>query len=137
MPHSDWPQTLRGHPGSLFAAALLTIFAAATNLQAQVFTSVTELDLPTGPGAQAPDLFASKDGRITLVWSAPDDAGFAVRMTTGNATGWGPVKTITASRKLFVNWADFPSIAVLDDGTIAAHWLQENGPSSYDYDLNI
>jgi hypothetical protein len=38
---------------------------------------------------------------------------------------------------LFVNWADFPSMVILDDGTMAAHWLEKSGPSPYEYDVRM
>jgi hypothetical protein len=36
-----------------------------------------------------------------------------------------------------VNWADFPSVAVLRNGTLAAHWLVKSGSSTYAYDVNV
>jgi hypothetical protein len=37
----------------------------------------------------------------------------------------------------FVNWADFPSVIALADGSLAAHWLVKSGPGTYAYDVNI
>ncbi|MDQ3802947.1 MAG: glycoside hydrolase, partial [Acidobacteriota bacterium] len=37
----------------------------------------------------------------------------------------------------FVNWADFPSVIALPDGSLAAHWLVKSGPGTYAYDVNI
>ncbi|WP_306257634.1 hypothetical protein [Pararhizobium sp. IMCC21322] len=39
--------------------------------------------------------------------------------------------------RLFVNWADYPSVAAFNDGTMAVHWLIENGSSSFDYNVNV
>jgi hypothetical protein len=36
-----------------------------------------------------------------------------------------------------VNWADFPSLAVLENGTLAAHWLQRSSAGRYSYDVMI
>jgi hypothetical protein len=36
-----------------------------------------------------------------------------------------------------VNWADFPSIAVLDGGQLAVHWLERSGRSTYAYGVRI
>jgi len=35
---------------------------------------------------------------------------------------------------VLVNWADFPSVAVLD-GTLAAHWLERTSADTYAYDV--
>ncbi|MGH9939862.1 MAG: sialidase family protein, partial [Blastocatellia bacterium] len=37
----------------------------------------------------------------------------------------------------FVNWADFPSMIALPDGSLAAHWLVKSGTGTYAYDVNI
>jgi hypothetical protein len=37
----------------------------------------------------------------------------------------------------FVNWADFPSVIALTDGSLAAHWLVKSGTGTYAYDVNI
>ena len=42
-----------------------------------------------------------------------------------------------ATVRLFVNWADFPSLVVLDGGRLAAHWLQRNGSGTYAYGVRI
>jgi hypothetical protein len=40
-------------------------------------------------------------------------------------------------RNWFVNWADFPSMVALPDGSLAAHWLVKSGTGTYAYDINI
>ncbi len=119
---------------ALLALGLATGTATA---QGSVFTSLTEVAPPTGPGAREPSLFALPGGRILLGWSEPVPGGFAVRAAIGTRAGFDAPGTVTAAPNLFVNWADFPSVAAFADGTLAAHFLQENGPSTYDYDLKI
>jgi len=36
-----------------------------------------------------------------------------------------------------VNWADFPSLAALPDGTLFAHWLAKSGPGTFAYDVRV
>jgi hypothetical protein len=43
----------------------------------------------------------------------------------GNAARW------------FVNWADFPSLVVLDNGDWVAHWLQKTGDETYAYEIRV
>ena len=77
------------------------------------------------------------DGRVLMSWTEPVAGGFAVKTAIGGLSDWSEPQTVVTSDRLFVNWADFPSVAAFPDGTLAAHWLVENGPSSYDYDVNI
>lgn len=92
---------------------------------------------PAGQGAQEPVLFALKDGRVALSWLEPEGAGFALKVAVGSKDGWGDAHVVHSSDNMFINWADFPSIAAFDDGTLAAHWLQDSANSGYAYDVNI
>lgn len=51
--------------------------------------------------------------------------------------GWGESRTVSQGENWFVNWADFPSVASLRNGTLAAHWLVKSGSSTYAYDVNV
>ena len=101
-----------------------------------IFSEIIDIDPPVADGASEPSLFALEDGRILLSWTEPSGNGYAVKVAEGNTTGWSEPRTIIESDALFVNWADFPSVAAFSDGTLVAHWLKETA-SGYDYDLNV
>lgn len=131
---------LRRRPGLFLAVALLLSSLSApwpANAGERAFSAIAELDPPTGPGAREPSLFAMEDGRILLSWTEPEGEGMAVRMAIGDAEGWSEARTVVAADDLFINWADFPSVAAFRDGTLAAHWLKESGGSGYDYNVNL
>lgn len=103
-----------------------------------------EADVPAGPGSSAPNLAVAPDGSILLSWLEPLDAsspaaGHALRFSTLDpATGvFSAAQTITSGTDLFVNWADFPSLAVAADGRIVAHWLRRSGPDTFDYNVEL
>ncbi len=118
-------------------ALILLAFFAQGRPQSRVFSSLTEIRPPVAQGAREPALFAGTDGALRMSWVEPVGKAFAVKTATRSAHGWNRPKTAVRSNDLFVNWADFPSVAAFDDGTLAVHWLRKNGPSSYDYDVNI
>ena len=76
-------------------------------------------------------------GRLYLSWLEPVDSGYALRFATHLGNRWSSPRTIRAGRDFFVNWADFPSIEVLDDRRLAVHWLQRTGGSTYAYHVRI
>ncbi len=127
------------HPKAFLAALLLSSLSVPWPASAgeRAFSTMAELDPPTGPGAREPSLFAMEDGRVLMSWSEPEGEGMAVRMAIGGVDGWSEARTVVAADDLFVNWADFPSVAAFPDGTLAAHWLKESGGSGYDYDVNL
>ena len=92
---------------------------------------------PAGPGSAEPNLTVAPDGRVYLTWLEPADSGHALRFAVHDGTRWSAVRTIVARRDFFVNWADFPSLEVLDGGRLAVHWLQRNGPGTYAYGVRI
>jgi hypothetical protein len=53
------------------------------------------------------------------------------------AAGWSEPRTAASGKDWFVNSADVPSVIRLDDGTLAAHWLQNTDVASEAYDLRI
>ena len=50
---------------------------------------------------------------------------------------WSAPETVAAGKDWFVNWADFPSVAVLPDGALFAHWLRKSGPANHAYDVRV
>ena len=106
-------------------------------LVAQVFDNVSEIATPVGINAMEPALFGTADGSIIMSWTEPDGTDFAIKTSKLQGGSWSRPVTITKSNSLFVNWADFPTIAAFNDGTLAVSWLQENANLSYAYDINI
>jgi len=100
--------------------------------------AVDTVSSPAGPGSAEPNLAVARDGRVYLSWLEPTpDSAFAFRLASFAGGAWSPPRTIRAGRDFFVNWADFPSVEVLGDGRLAAHWLQRTGKSTYAYAVRI
>jgi hypothetical protein len=101
------------------------------------------LDTP-GSGARGePSLTAGADGKLYLSW-VEDHGGDHVlafsRWEDMPPPGrWSPAKEIARGNDWFVNWADFPGMGVLPDGTLFAHWLARvpGGPESYGIHVTI
>lgn len=47
----------------------------------------------------------------------------------------GPVREVARGCDWFVNWADFPSLVVADNGHWVSFWLQKNGSGTYHYEI--
>ncbi|MCI0612259.1 glycoside hydrolase [bacterium] len=72
-----------------------------------------------------------------MTWLEEASEGHAVKLAIYDGKSWSKPSTIISSNKLFVNWADFPSLVVLKNGTLAAQWLQKSGDGKYAYDVMI
>jgi hypothetical protein len=78
------------------------------------------------------------DGRILMSWvEKVGEKRYALKFSTRDQNGWTPARTVSEGENWFINWADFPSVIALRDGSLAAHWLVKSGPNTYAYDVNI
>lgn len=119
--------------------AALTALAAACGADraSPPLLSLTELESPAAPGSGEPNLALGPNGEVYLSWLEPTDSStHALRFATLGAEGWSAPMTISEGANFFVNWADFPSLAALPDGSLAAHWLVRSGRRS-EYDIHL
>ena len=135
------PEASRLNGNSLFLLGLnvgrLPLVAAALLLSGISVAEVREIPSPAGPGSGQPSLAAGPDGRIFLSWLEPrGGTEVQLRFATRQGDRWSAPRTIAAGSNWFVNWADFPSLAVLTDGSLAAHWLVKKGDGGYDVHLS-
>lgn len=97
-----------------------------------------EVPSPAGERSGEPNLTTLSDGRVLLSWiEAQGDTAYAFRFAIWQDSAWSAPGTIAAGRPFFVNWADFPSVIELDDGALAAHWLERSGGERYAYGVRI
>jgi len=75
---------------------------------------------------------------LSLSWIEPTGAGrHALRFSVWEGAVWSQPRTVAEGADWFVNWADFPSVTALDDGSLAAHWLRKTGGGSYAYGVAL
>ena len=99
---------------------------------------IRSTESPATGDSREPDLTTTPDGRIILSWVEKLDAKrYALRAAVRDKKGWSTARTVAEGNNWFVNWADFPSVIGLNDGSLAAHWLVKSGKGTYAYDVNI
>ncbi len=99
---------------------------------------VTEIASPAAAGSAQASLAVGPDGRVFLSWIEPaGDGRHMLKFSVLGDSSWSPPRTIASGTDWFVNWADFPALAILPDGSMAAHWLERSGPDTYAYGVRI
>jgi hypothetical protein len=99
---------------------------------------VQEINSPAGSDSREPELFSTADGRVILSWiEKVGEKRYALRFALRDGAGWSETHTVAEGDDWFVNWADFPSVIQLSDGSLAAHWLVKSGSGTYAYDVRI
>jgi hypothetical protein len=95
-------------------------------------------DSPTVGDSREPELVTTPDGRIILSWvEKTGEKHHALRLAVRDDTRWTQTMTVAEGDNWFVNWADFPSVIGLTNGSLAAHWLVKSGTGTYAYNVNI
>ncbi|HWS27673.1 MAG TPA: hypothetical protein VN259_14020 [Xanthomonadales bacterium] len=91
-----------------------------------------------GERASTPALAVDPARGLVLTWQTRDDAGAALRYALLDANGREIRRGVVAQgADWFVNWADFPSLVVLDNNDWVSYWLQKSAPDTYAYDLRV
>lgn len=104
---------------------------------APVLAQVQELPTPAGKRSAEPNLLVTPSGKVLLSWVESVGTGHELRFAVLDGKSWSKPKTVAAGDNWFVNWADFPSMAALPDGRLAAHWLVKSAKGTYDYNVHI
>jgi hypothetical protein len=100
--------------------------------------AVEERPAPAAEGSRFASLYTGPDSRVYMSWiESRGEAENALRFSVWDGAAWSPARTIHEGDDFWVNWADFPSIAAFEDGSLAAHWLSRSGPATFDYDVRI
>ena len=101
--------------------------------------AVVDVKSPAGSGSAEPNLTAAPDGRVFMTWIEPGQGKASVLyFSVLQADAWSAPKVIARGSNWFVNPADFPSMAVMPNGTLAVQWLVTTGePGSETYDINL
>jgi hypothetical protein len=99
--------------------------------------TIDSLASPAGPGASEPNFAVASNGTVFMSWLEPADSAVALRVSSFDGRRWSAPSTVRRGRDFFVNWADFPSIEVLEGNRLAVHWLQRSGTGTYAYHVRL
>ena len=119
------------------------VLVASTHIQSQGSSTganwtldVTPLPSPAAANSAQPQLSA-QGNRVVLSWVERSGDHATLRFSERTDTGWTDPRTAASGANWFVNWADVPSVVRLEDGDLAAHWLQKSASSTYAYDVRL
>lgn len=130
----------RGVSAALASGVMAVLAACAPGGESDSapFAALDSIASPAAAGSGEPNLTTGPDGRVYMTWLEPaGDSLHALRLAVRDGAGWSAPRTIVRRADLVVNWADFPSLVVLPDGRLAAHWLQRSDTVKYAYDVRI
>jgi hypothetical protein len=131
------PRPVRGAAIALIVAAIATLPLTSRSEELLDWRPViAPIDSPVSGSSAQPQLTVSESG-VLLSWVESAGESATLKFAERTATGWSAPRTVASGDDWFVNWADVPSVLRLDDGTLAAHWLQKSGAGTYAYDVRL
>ena len=124
----------------IFVTCLSATACIDTGPRAITLGELEPLNPPLSEGSLWPGLSTHGD-KVVLGWQESDGEGvWSVKTAVLDEEGWAPAHTVARStdeRELFVNWADFAAVEVLESDLMVAHWLVRGPDGGYDYGVRI
>jgi hypothetical protein len=96
--------------------------------------AVQPLASPASGTTTASQLTARGD-RAILSWLETADARTTLKFAERTGSGWSEPRVVASGSDFVTNAADVPSVVVLADGTLAAHWNRQYGDDPEAYSL--
>ncbi len=93
------------------------------------------LSNPTQSKSSLPRLF-SNGNEIYMSWVEKQDTLTVLKFANYSNGKWSNSEEITSGNDWFVNWADFPALAV-NNGNILTNILQKSADGTYTYDVKL
>lgn len=97
--------------------------------------NIQNIKNPSQGKAHLPRLVA-QNGALYMSWVEQEDSLAILKYATYKNQNWSDPKIITSGTDWFVNWADFPALAINGE-TILANILQKSEEGIYDYDIKL
>ncbi|WP_299768964.1 sialidase [uncultured Dokdonia sp.] len=96
---------------------------------------LTTIESPSKGKAHLPRLVA-QNGVLHMSWVEEEDSLAILKYASYANEKWSSPKTITSGTNWFVNWADFPALAINGE-TVLTNILQKSAHGTYDYDIKL
>ena len=108
---------------------------ACTEVRPPEFGDPLPLSVPAGENVLGPRVMTGADGSPSLSWMRREEHGATLRYSRLEGNKWLPAATVVTDDRMFVNWADLPSVLSLGNGRWVSHWLSKSSTATYAYDI--
>jgi len=119
--------------------ALLSVLSVIAVAHADPRPTFSRVELSDTPSGRQPSVALDPDRGFIVTWQSTQQDVTSLNWLAlnfdGEQTGRG---VIAQGSSWFVNWADTPALAVLDNGDWVTFWLERNDPSMPEgYDIRV
>jgi hypothetical protein len=101
-------------------------------------SALTSIASPAGSNASLPYLVRGGDSLLYMSWvEKRDSIWIDLKYSVLKEGIWQEPEVIASGNDWFVNWADYPMMAVDLEGNMIAHFLAKSSAGTYSYDVNV
>ncbi|MBP9925574.1 MAG: exo-alpha-sialidase [Cyclobacteriaceae bacterium] len=119
-----------------FCIMLIGIGCSTDRASNSELVNTTLLSSPAASPAGEPFLFTDAQDQVYLSWIENQDTVNYFKFSKLINDQWTTPTTIASGSSWFVNWADYPMIAV-NGNNYLAHYLTRSGTGTYAYDVTL
>jgi len=112
----------------------ITACAPADNT---IFGTPVMLPVPTSGSVAGPRLSDGAARELTLSWMEQRERGADLKFASYADGDFGKATAIVSEPRMFVNWADTPSVMPVGGDHWIAHWLRYSADMTYSYDVVV
>lgn len=120
-----------------YAVIFLFILSSCTKREAIEKPELESMSSPAGKNASLPYLITGADGNLYMSWIEEVGDTAIFKYSILEVETFGKPETVASGTDWFVNWADYPMLAVNKKGDMIAHYLAKSSSGTYSYDVNI
>jgi hypothetical protein len=121
----------------LFLCSVLIGIGCSTDRKANSESiNINSLNSPATSPAAEPFLFTDANNQVYLSWIEKKDTLNYFKFSRLEDDQWTEPTTIASGSSWFVNWADYPMLAV-NNNNYLAHYLARSGTGTYAYDVAL
>lgn len=127
---------------ALITLVLSIVWAACSSPQSEnqgkPNDGVSFIESPAGENASLPYLVTGEDGNLYFSWVEKKDSNWVeLKYSMLRDDKWAEPQLIARGNDWFVNWADYPMLAVDNAGNMISNFLAKSTSGTYSYDVNI
>jgi hypothetical protein len=123
---------------ALIIASLLLSSCQKNQEKATENSALQNVESPAESNASLPYLIKGGDDLLYMSWVVKRDSGWIdLKYSVQKEDIWQTPEVIASGNDWFVNWADYPMMAVDKQGNMIAHFLAKSSSGTYSYDVNV
>jgi len=115
---------------------IAVLSACKVNEKQEAAVVINLMDSPTQSSSAEPYLFTDNNGNTFLSWIEVSEGKNFLKFSKMENEKWSESQVIRSGENWFVNWADYPLIAV-NGKQLMAHYLGKSGEGTFAYDVML